>query len=189
MATRKKKVYKDYKDYLESKEWQKLRKLNHSRVKKEYNLVELECEICNNYESDIEMHVHHFLLPRDWEDDKIEYHVVLCKECHDKVHDEDNKWLRDYIGESKTRLQFIRNFNHYLAQKEYALLCDKHYEKQHLEDIVVSALKKGLIKYEAEYVKWGRRSTAYEWINSIEGVILPPPQEARILNLMNNKEE
>lgn len=183
----KKKVYKNYKDYLKSEEWQKLRKLNHSRVKREYDTEELVCECCDTVESDIEMHVHHFIYPKDWNDDKMEYHIVLCKDCHDKIHDEKNEHFDKEFLVSKNRKQFLRNLNNCFRSEANEDLCSQHDSKRCYELIIIEALKKGSIKFESVFNK-SDYNNKYSWTNHIEGVHLFPWLEGKLMEQLTKEE-
>lgn len=78
-----KKKWKDYQAYLKSDEWKKLRQKIIDRVSEESGCGGI-CEVC---ESDENLQVHHWKYPKDWNDDKTEYHVLLCGECHKEAHD------------------------------------------------------------------------------------------------------
>lgn len=80
-----------YHEYLNSEEWGFLRSLAIARNKRNNNNV-LKCVDCTmSHKSQYD--VHHEQYPKSdnfYSDDNSSYHVVLCRECHEKRHNINN---------------------------------------------------------------------------------------------------
>jgi len=66
----------NYRTYLNSKQWKKLRQSARFRAGN-------QCEMCKEGGAE---HVHHIRYPKRFKDDHIDNLVVVCKNCHEKLH-------------------------------------------------------------------------------------------------------
>ena len=71
--------FTNYNDYLKSPEWRYLKE-------KVLSKAGYKCSFCNRRA----YQVHHIKYPKRFEDDKIEYLVAVCKDCHTAIHEEDH---------------------------------------------------------------------------------------------------
>ena len=88
--------YKErYEEYISSKEWKEKRK----KVASERNFI---CEMCKKQVGN-KFHVHHMTY-KNFMNEKDEDLMLLCKECHEKIHYRENDTKNDDIIISKKLL-------------------------------------------------------------------------------------
>jgi len=121
------KKYENYQDYLNSKEWKELRQETMERIENEYG--KFCCELCSKNAD----HIHHWTYPSNWNYDETEYHIALCKDCHEMVHN----YKHSNTGEGlwKSGKDFLRFM---------ALVSDKNYKdnRRSLQIQVIESIKK-----------------------------------------------
>ena len=97
MAALKKVQYKNYEEYLKSPKWQQV-KNDYADNEQIEHCLGCDCKF-GNYETP---EYHHFKYSKDFNDDSWENLLIVCRECHQKLHDHfehDSKdiSLRSYI--------------------------------------------------------------------------------------------
>jgi len=67
----------------------------------------IELRLCERCKSSTEIHEHH-IIPKCIGGKDIDGRIILCKKCHDILHNLYNKWLYDYVSSIK-RLECKKN--------------------------------------------------------------------------------
>ena len=83
---------KDYKEYLKSEKWQKIRKTAFSQRGK-------KCEVCQSVKS---LHIHHLTYDRIFNESLSDLQI-LCRKCHEKVHD-----IQKKVNRKKSKLSLAQ---------------------------------------------------------------------------------
>lgn len=108
--------YKDYAEYLKSEKWKQVKKDYAENEQTEY------CLCCSEFfNMSVKINFHHFRYENDWNNDNWENLIVVCDDCHTKIHKnidhEEYISLRGYL----TKLVEFSKFRSSLETiKEYA---------------------------------------------------------------------
>ena len=159
------KRFKDYKEYLESPQWKALRKKTYDRVKEESGCANQTCEVCDIEDN---LQVHHWKYPKDWNDDKTEYHTLVCKDCHETAH---NYFTTD--ENFKSRDDFLKQ----LLRIKYNEAEEERIEYYNLLGIALSSNVISLTK------NWNTKTKSFDGYVRMNGYKVLPSIEKSVIDL------
>ena len=165
-----KKRFKDYQEYLKSPQWKVLRKKTYDRVKKRNGI--LQCEVCGLQEEKI-YDVHHWQYPKDWNNDKAEYHLLVCRNCHSEIHK---------LFDNDTVFVSRDNFLKHLFKMKYEISNEERVEFYNLLGIAITSKELKLSQ------RWNYSAKSFDGLLELNGYTVYPPLEELLINLFKKRE-
>ena len=108
-------TYRNYQHYLISEKWRQVR---NDYISFNYR-VSSHCLFCC---SETKLNFHHWTYPKDWNKDSHENIILVCEECHMKLHDSkhgsNNKSFKEYMGYAMDRIFKSEDSHNWFYKKE-----------------------------------------------------------------------